>query len=117
MLNEMASSSPRNTGLPTKIWIGEVGGHHGPRIKVSNNIKMQRGNDCFVVSISNQPRVITGVVKLTKSEVQDIFDWIILNYDHLMLIYKALEIGNNVVIDNKQYHPYYVFTNILRKLK
>ena len=35
-INEMAGIPTSNSGLPYFIWIGKIGGQHGPRIKVSN---------------------------------------------------------------------------------
>jgi len=99
MLDEMANLTPDDTGLPYVIWMGEVGGQHGPRIKVSNvRGKMQQSN-CFVMSVSHEPIVLTSLsCKLRQAEVDDIADWIRLNYDVLMKMWKAYETGTGSLI-------------------
>lgn len=94
-LDEMANLHPKRTGLPVVIWFGEVGGQHGPRIKVSNNKGKMTTNDSFVVSVSKTPTVITPkMVKLKPSEVEEVLDWVKLNYEDLMLMWKMFETGD-----------------------
>jgi hypothetical protein len=93
---EMANLAPSRTGLPVVIWFGEVGGQHGPRIKVSNIRGKFAANDNFVVSVDKEPRLLTPrAMKLKKEEFDDISDWIKINYDSLMLMWKAYESGED----------------------
>lgn len=90
---EMANLAPGDTGLSVVIWMGEVGGQHGPRIKASN-VKGKFSSDNFVINIDKEPRVLTPKsVKLKESEIEDIKDWIKLNYDALMDLWKHFETG------------------------
>jgi hypothetical protein len=90
---EMANLTPDETGIPYVIWVGEVDGQHGPRIKVSN-IKGKMSDDCFVISVSKTPTVLTPKsCKLAQSEVADILDWVMLNYDTLMQLWQVYETG------------------------
>ena len=91
---EMANLFPQQTGLPVVVWFGEVGGQHGPRIKVSN-VKGKMTHDCFVVSVSKQPVVLTPrSCKLSQSTIEDVFDWVVLNYDTLMQLWNVHESGD-----------------------
>ena len=93
---EMANIAPSRTGLQTVIWFGEVGGQYGPRIKVSNVKGKFAAHDNFVVAVDKEPRILTNKsVRLRKDEVDDIIDWIKLNYDDLMLMWKAYESGED----------------------
>jgi hypothetical protein len=95
---EMANLPPADTGLPCVIWLGEVGGQHGPRIKVSN-IKGKMSNDCFVVTVSKTPTIVTPrSVKMSTSDVDHVIDWIILNYEVLMQLYQVFETGDGSVV-------------------
>ena len=94
-MNEMANLYPNDTGLPTVIWFGEVGGQHGPRIKVSNEPGRFDQRNCFVLTVSKQPVNQTPKsTKVKKSIETEIKDWIILNYDDLMELWKIHETGN-----------------------
>jgi hypothetical protein len=91
---EMANWFPTKTGIPYAIWYGRVGGQHGPRIKVSN-IKGKMSDDCFVMSVSKQPMVLTPTnCKVAPDVVTDISDWIVLNYDILMQMWQMYETGD-----------------------
>lgn len=101
-MNEMANLFPEETGLDKIIWFGEVGGQHGPRIKVSNLKGKFAIHDNFVISVSKTPKVLTpSSVKIKQDEIEDLQDWIILNYDKLMKMWDMYEkgIGNpNTII-------------------
>lgn len=89
---EMANLSSKDTGLAYVIWFGEVGGHHGPRIKVSNVKGKFAVNDNFVISVDPEPRILTPRSrKISQSDVDDICDWIKLNYDVLHKLWHAYE--------------------------
>lgn len=99
-MNEMANLVPSRTGLSVVIWFGEVGGQHGPRIKVSNVKGKFSKIDNFVVSVDKEPKVLTPkTVKISKDEIEDVFDWIKLNYDDLMKMWKMYETGEDDPID------------------
>lgn len=96
---EMANLSPTDTGLAVVIWIGEVGGQHGPRIKVSNVPGKFAKNDNFVISVSSVPEVLTPKsVKLSSDKVQDVLDWVKLNYTDLMELWRMYESGTGNTI-------------------
>ncbi len=94
-MNEMANLFPSRTGLERIIWFGEVGGQHGPRIKVSNLKGKFAQHDCFVISVAKDPRVLTpSTMKIKQSELDDLFDWVKINYDDLMKMWKMYESGD-----------------------
>jgi hypothetical protein len=94
-MNEMANLYPVETGLPVVIWFGEVGGQHGPRVKVSNAPGRFDSMNCFVMSVSKNPSIYTpNSVRLSADKVQDVMDWIMLNYTDLMELWKIHETGN-----------------------
>ena len=97
---EMANLFPAETGLQRVIWFGEVGGQHGPRIKVSNTPGQFDLHNNFVVSVSHNPYVLTPrSMKISSSDLQDVLDWVILNYDDLMKLWKIYESGNGSTIE------------------
>ena len=99
MLYEMANFYPKKTGLSTVIFFGEVGGQHGPRIKVSNVRKTFSKFDNFTITVDKQPQVIhPEKAKLNKDEIEDIIDWIKLNYEKLMWLWKFHETGDDVEV-------------------
>ncbi len=99
-MHEMVNLPPKNTGLPVVIWVGEVDGQHGPRIKVSNIKGKFAANDNFVMNVDKDPQVMTPKsVKLKEGEVQDVKDWIKLNYDELMALWQHFETGEGDVIE------------------
>jgi len=94
-MNEMANLYPLKTGLPVVLWFGEVGGQHGPRIKVSNVKGKFSTDNNFVVSVMKEPKVITPKsLKISVNEQADIMDWIKLNYDVLMKMWALHETGD-----------------------
>ena len=106
-LMEMANIPTAQSGLSYMIWLGEVGGQHRPRIKVSNIKGKSPKTDSFVVTVSKQPKILTPkYCKIPKKDVEDIFDWIVLNYDDLMSIYGMFEddVGNpfDVILNLKK---------------
>ena len=94
-MNEMANLYPTKTGLSVVLWFGEVGGQHGPRIKVSNVPGKFALNDNFVISVIKEPIVLTPrSMKLSEDKLNDVLDWIKLNYDTLMQMWKLHESGD-----------------------
>ena len=101
MLYEMANFYPDDTGLSTVIYFGEVGGQHGPRIKASNIRKTFAKFDNFTITVDKEPQVIhPEKAKLSSNEIEDIKDWIKLNYEQLMWLWKAHETGDDVEVYN-----------------
>ena len=97
---EMANLAPGSTGLPTVVWMGKIGGMHDPRIKVSNKKGGFAEDDNFVINVDKEPRVLTPKsVKLKSSEVNEIEDWIKLNYDALMVLWKHFESGEGDTVE------------------
>jgi hypothetical protein len=93
-LTEMANLNPDNTGLKYVIWIGEIGGQHGPRIKVSNIKGKFAANDNFVMSIEKDPVNLTPkFTKISTDDLEDVKDWIKLNYEVLIKLWKMYETG------------------------
>lgn len=98
-LDEMANWSPGDTGLPFVVWMGEVGGQHGPRLKVCNVPGKMRANDCFVVSVSKDPQILTPKsCKVKQAHRDDLTDWVVLNYDVLMELWRAYESGDGSMV-------------------
>lgn len=100
-LYEMANLNPEDTGLNYVIWIGEIGGQHGPRIKVSNVKGKFAVNDNFVISIEKEPKNLTPkFTKISNDEVEDVKDWVKLNYKILTQLWKMYETGegNSLVL-------------------
>jgi len=102
---EMANLPPRATGINYVMFFGEVGGQHGPRIKVSNTKgKFDRSNN-FTISVSKDPEIMTptGSVSISKKEFNKIKKWIILNYSDLMLLWQILETGDEIELSNGEF--------------
>lgn len=97
---EMANLYPQKTGVPVVMWMGEVGGQHGPRVKVSNTPGRFNVSDCFVVAVAKDPYVITPRNMRLKSNVlDDVLDWVKINYDILMQMWKLHESGDGDLDD------------------
>ena len=88
-LMEMASFRPNSTGIDrVVIWMGpkQAGAaKHGPRIKVSasytNNIQP---DDLFVMTVNTNPTIVAGTPNLSSETIEDIKDWIRVNYQVLI---------------------------------
>jgi hypothetical protein len=99
-LDEMANLNPEDTGLAYVIWIGEIGGQHGPHIKVSNIKGKFAKGDCFVLSIAKNPVNLTPkFTKIPKEDVENTMDWITHNYDKLIALWKMYETGEGNSIE------------------
>ena len=93
-LEEMANLYKDDTGLDYPIWIGTIGGQHGPRVKVSNMKQKWRANNNFVCTLEKEPRVVTPeTCKLSAFEVKQVFKWIEINFDDLMTLWWMFEHG------------------------
>ena len=67
--------------LSTKNVVKE---RHEPRIKISNIRNTFSDFDNFAVTIERSPRIVAGKTKFKQDEVNDIYDWVKLNYIPLM---------------------------------
>ena len=57
---------------------------HGPRIKVSKIRGKFDKHENFSVSVSHDPKIVAGTQgDVSSKELDDIFDWVKLNHDHL----------------------------------
>jgi len=86
-LNEMARVREIYSGIPYHIYVSTklpVKGLHGPRIKVSNIKGTYSSTDNFVVTISKDPVNKAGTPKCSDVQLEDIKDWVKLNYKQLM---------------------------------
>jgi len=81
ILNEMSNIPPSKTGLgDVVIWIGEKNPRHGHRIKVSNIRRKgvrDKGGDDFSIRLNDLK--IDGICKLSKNELNLIYDFIKIN--------------------------------------
>ena len=94
-IEEMASLHPKGTGLDYVVWFGRVRGQHGPRIKVSNTRGRFNSDDCFVVSVEKTPKVLTPrAVRIPSVDLEDVLDWVSINYDLLMEMWHMYETGD-----------------------
>lgn len=101
-LSEMANLPPARTGVNYIMWLGKVGGQHGPRIKVSNTKGRFDDASNFSITVSKQPKIATppGSVGIPQHDLANIFRWIQLNYNDLMLLWQIYETGNFIQLAN-----------------
>jgi hypothetical protein len=93
-LEEMANLFKTETGLDYPLWVGKVGGQHGPRVKVSNIRGKMSMNNNFVVSVDPNPEVITPqTCNIDQNDVDKVKKWISINYDDLMTLWWMFEHG------------------------
>lgn len=103
LMLEMANLHYDDTGIPYVMWLGEVGGQHGPRIKVSNVKGKFQTNNYFVITVDKDPSVVTPKsMHLPPMELQNIIDWIMLNYDCLMRLWDMYESGSGSIAKELQ---------------
>ena len=101
-LEEMANLFKKDTGLDYPLWIGKVGGQHGPRVKVSNISGKMSMNSNFVVSVDPNPKVLTPAsCKIPQSEVNKVLTWISINFDDLMTLWWMFEHGALTATDEE----------------
>lgn len=99
LMAEMANLYPHNTGVKYVMWFGEVGGQHGPRIKVSNKRGKFALDDNFVLTVNRVPSIAEGHSKLKTKDLLQIINWIKLNYNNLMLLWKIHETGDAIMVN------------------
>lgn len=103
LMCEMANLYPRRTGIEYVMWFGEVGGQHGPRIKVSNVKGKFALNDNFVISVNKVPTITAGKPKISKKELIQIIAWIKKNYNDLMLMWEIHENGDDIQLSDNNF--------------
>jgi len=87
-LLEMANLHPVDTGFDSGIlYVSTKQGHHGPRVKFFRN-RAGEGNPSASISISSNPEVKEDSIKITKSEINKVSAFIILNYKELLRFWK-----------------------------
>lgn len=87
VIAEMARIDPSLSGTRVVIFVSSrqyVKGKHWARIKVSNVYGKYSADDNFSVSISKKPIIVAGKRKIKESDLDDVYDWIKLNYEVLM---------------------------------
>lgn len=80
---EMANLDPRETGFRFFIWVGFPDPRHGGRVKVMNEPGRVDINDCFSLSITDNPSVVAGHCKIPAKDLKQIKKWIKLNKEIL----------------------------------
>lgn len=80
---EMANLQPRDTNVPVKIWVDEVGinrkeKHNIPRIKIV------WGGKLIPVSIDKEPRILIDSIDIDSKIFNVVSEWILLNLDSLL---------------------------------
>jgi hypothetical protein len=79
MNDEMSNFWSKDTGLPVVIWVSvKTGAKHGARIKISHNKKWIAGDD-FSLTISDNPKIVSGECKLDSKPLELIKKYIKLN--------------------------------------
>lgn len=118
LMLEMANLPPRSTGIEYVMYFGEVGGQHGPRIKVSNTKGKFNRSSNFTLSVSTNPEVKTppSSVDIPISELKKINQWIVLNYNDLMLLWKIYETGDEIELPNGDFLSVGAILNRLKKI-
>ena len=92
-LLEMANLYSHETGLEYGIWIGKIGGQHGPRLKVSNAKGRWRANDNFTISIEEEPKLKSKkeYMKISAYDYNQVVKWIQINFNRLMTLWWMFE--------------------------
>lgn len=100
-LYEMANVQPKESGLVAIVHVmSGFGSRHAARVKISNVAGKFDPKDKFVVSVESEPRIVVGKSKLSGKHTQDVLDWVKLNREHIVRIWKdsgtmtALDISN-----------------------
>jgi hypothetical protein len=86
------------TGLNYPIWIGPDNKSHSFRVKVSNFKKNNfADNECFTLSVQREPELKAGRIQIKMSDVDDVKDWIKINYELLQKISIAYQRGEDTI--------------------
>lgn len=96
---EMASLSPKVTGVPLAIFVSPRMGQHGPRVKVGTKPSDFKS---LYLTISDNPEVVAGTVKLDNRSLEIARQWIILNKDILLRFWNDDTMYMDDLYDNLQ---------------
>lgn len=102
LMYEMASLSPKVTGVPLAIFVSPRMGQHGPRIKVGLKPSDFKSGNTLSLTISDNPEVVAGTVKLDKHSLEIARQWIILNKDILLRFWNDDTMYMDDLYDNLQ---------------
>lgn len=100
-LEEMVILHPKRTGLNYAIWVGRIGApvtgmQDRLSIRVSNTKGRFNSDDCFVVSVSKCPRVVTpGVVRIPTDDLASVIEWVAINHTLLLVMWRMYETGED----------------------
>lgn len=88
---EMANISTKRSGLPVVVYISGLKSSHGPRIKFMNGYGTVKPEKLLTLTVSDDPKLIPEDSKLeiSEKELQQIKNWVILNKDVLLELYKG----------------------------
>ena len=84
-LNEMANISKDDYNTPVGLWIDEVGNrrnvkHNNPRLKIVNNYN-EDFTDLISISISKNPELEEGTLKIKRKDYNTMLRFISKNYE------------------------------------
>lgn len=91
---EMANLAPDTTGIKSiMVWASQAqdgAQQHGPRIKVSaHKTNKMIPTDVFVLTIQNNPQIVTGECYLDADTLEDVKDWVSNNKELLLKYWKG----------------------------
>lgn len=88
---EMANISTKRSGLPVVVYISGLKSSYGSRIKFMNGHGKVKPEKLLTLTVSDEPKLIPEDSKLeiSEKELQQIKDWVILNKDILLKLYKG----------------------------
>lgn len=118
LMLEMANLYPARTGVGYVMYFGEVGGQHGPRVKVSNSLGRFDIGSNFTLSVSKKPKVMTppSSVGISQGELNKAIKWIQTNYDDLMRLWQIHETGDAIEMPDGEILDDVTILNRLKKV-
>jgi len=94
---------PEDTGLKTTVWTLIKGNNKcSARCFVNNKYGRDPGrDDLLVISVSKNPKILSGECKLADEDLKNVFEWIILNHDAIVDHYNH-KISSGEFVDRLQ---------------
>jgi hypothetical protein len=93
-LFEMANVVKEQTGLPFIIWILPKMSSHGARIKVQGDYSNKLRKDLlFIVTISDEPKVIGDTGELSESDINLAKEFVELNMEVLLDYWNEVDVN------------------------
>lgn len=92
-LNEMATLRPKQSNLPTTLWIDEGSSpQHGPRIKFQVNSEQKTTREFTSMSISDNPQIfnLPRNIYLSTKDIEKIKKFVVLNSQNLLNLTKGI---------------------------